>query len=261
MSVLSLPKVEIESFDGDPLKYHKFIALFEESVEKLVKDDKVRLTRLLQYTTGSAKQAIQGCISTDGDSGYKQARDILCQRFGNKHLVVNRILNNLRLGKAARTADDMQQLTDELSNSRLTLRQLGRLQDVDNHIVILDIIGRFPLYVKNRWKRHALKYKQEEDKYPDFEELVKFLSIQAQEAADPVYGDHTYTNKSKSISSNNNVKTATSFVSVADQRVTGVYPCVVCKDNHRLFYCDSFKAMRPQERLNIVIEHKLCHNV
>ena len=96
VSVLSLPKVEIESFDGDPLKYHKFIALFEESVEKLVKDDKVRLTRLLQYTTGSAKQAIQGCILIDGDSGYKQARDILCQRFGNKHLVVNRILNSLR---------------------------------------------------------------------------------------------------------------------------------------------------------------------
>ena len=35
-------------------------------------------------------------------------------------------------------------------------------------------------------------------------------------------------------------------------------PCVVCQQQHILFQCDSFKAMHPQARFDLVMSKKLC---
>ena len=43
----SLPKLELKPFDGDPLKYHSFIATFEQAVVKCIKDHSARLLHLL----------------------------------------------------------------------------------------------------------------------------------------------------------------------------------------------------------------------
>lgn len=37
-------------------------------------------------------------------------------------------------------------------------------------------------------------------------------------------------------------------------------PCPLCSENHRLFYCDMFKALKPHQRLEVVKLHKLCEN-
>ena len=58
-NLLSLPKVELEVFTGDPLKYHAFIKSFAVKVERLCKDPDSSLARLLQYTAGDAHQSIQ----------------------------------------------------------------------------------------------------------------------------------------------------------------------------------------------------------
>ena len=36
--------------------------------------------------------------------------------------------------------------------------------------------------------------------------------------------------------------------------------CLVCGDNHILFFCKTFKSMSPDERMKVVTEHKLCIN-
>ena len=37
-------------------------------------------------------------------------------------------------------------------------------------------------------------------------------------------------------------------------------PCIVCKGDHRLFYCQAFKDMKPHDSLHLVKKHKLCEN-
>ena len=53
------PVVDMESFDGNPMDYHFFIATFREVVEKNVIDARGRLTRLIKYTSGEARELIQ----------------------------------------------------------------------------------------------------------------------------------------------------------------------------------------------------------
>ena len=59
----SAPQVDLEPFDGNPLEYTYFMSMFNESVEKKTEDRKGRLTRLIQYTRGEAKDLIKNFIN------------------------------------------------------------------------------------------------------------------------------------------------------------------------------------------------------
>ena len=52
----------LDTFSGDPLEYHYFIEVFKEVVEKRIEEPKGRLTRLVKYTTGQAKNLIKHCM-------------------------------------------------------------------------------------------------------------------------------------------------------------------------------------------------------
>ena len=71
---MHLPTVELDKFDGNPIEYLTFIAVFDEVVDNTVMDGQIKLTMLLQYTCGSAKAAIRNCAVIGGESGYNQAR-------------------------------------------------------------------------------------------------------------------------------------------------------------------------------------------
>ena len=120
---LNVPKVEIDKFEGNPLDYLTFMAIFDEVVHTKVMDGQVKLTRLLQYTSGPAKMAIKNCALIGGDAGYAQARAILKNRYGNSHLVSHMIISDLKNGKRITKANELQQLADELS--KFTLNQTG----------------------------------------------------------------------------------------------------------------------------------------
>ena len=61
IKIMNIPKVEIDPFNGDPMNYLTFMSIFDEMVDSKVSDPRVKLTRLLQYTSGVAKAAIKNC--------------------------------------------------------------------------------------------------------------------------------------------------------------------------------------------------------
>ena len=83
-----MPKKELLSFHGDLKGYPRFIKGFEVKVERRVKDYDERLTFLIQYCRGAAKEAIENCIMLPLEQGYHEAKDILRKNFGQKHMVV-----------------------------------------------------------------------------------------------------------------------------------------------------------------------------
>ena len=142
----------------------------------------------MQYTSGAAKEAIRGCQLIGGTSGYVQARSILDSRFGNAHLVTERLIRDLKSGKQVRAPQEIQQLADDMQNALLILSRLGTLREVNSQAVILQLIGRFPNYVQLRWRKYDLESKKSTDLYPTFNELVEFVVDIAGEVNDPVYG-------------------------------------------------------------------------
>ena len=188
VNLLSIPKVVIDKFEGDPLEYQAFIATFDELVHSKTSDNQIKLTRLLQYTAGPAKQAIKYCALVGGADGYSQARTILKDRFGDKHTLSQKIISDLKQGKSVSKAHEFQQVADDLRTGLTVLEKQGMVAEIDTQQNILDILGRFPSFVKGKWRKHALDYKRDNSIYPNFASFVKFVAQFAADSCDPVYG-------------------------------------------------------------------------
>jgi hypothetical protein len=269
INLINLPKVELETFDGDPAKYHSFITVFDEVVDQATKDDRVKLTRLMQYTSGRAKEAIRFCTLVEHGKGYSQARDILHRRFGNDHLVATRLIQTLKQGRAVKSPEDLLQLADDLSSCYFTLLQTGNLQEVQSQSFIIDIASRLQTYLQIKWKKRALDIKNDTMQYPSFKVFVEFVRKEADDANDPVYGkmghkpkQSSQTSDVKSKGGQSVLKSSTAFSSSVSQSNVQWKrpPCVLCKNDHKLLYCSEFKAMKPVDRLQLVKKHALCEN-
>lgn len=159
-SLAYLPKVEIEIFTGEPTKYHTFKAIFCEAVERHCVDGGVRLTRILQYTDGIAKQAIRACAIIGGQTGYDKAWEILEKRFGNKHIITESLISQLKGGKYAHTKQEIQALADDLNSSVVILTEMNRLSEINTQSTLINIVDKLPRYIQNRWGKEALIYKK-----------------------------------------------------------------------------------------------------
>ena len=186
-TLMSLMKFDIEKFDGDPLKFHGFKAMFEQTFEKITSDDRVLMNHLMNNTTGDAQNLIRRCSFLNG-GGYRRAMELLTKRYGNDHLIMENVISSLRQGKFVSGAIDIQALADEVSTGHAILEQMGKVGEIDCQTLIAAVIDRLPNYIQNRWRRQAIECRHERQRYPNFEELVKFLSTEADVANDPVYG-------------------------------------------------------------------------
>ena len=257
LSLLHIPSVSIDTFAGDPADYHTFISAFDETIHTKIDDPQIKLTRLIQHTSGAAKSAIKNCILIGGAGGYDKARDILRNRFGNDHLVAQRVINDIKIGKAVSKAADLQQLADDLEMTQATLDKLGMSSEIDNQRTIIDVLKRCKPYIYNKWKRKALEYKETNDSYPKFSKFVDFMSQVARESNDPVYGaESLYVSKG----SNFNVTVSEVSVTASGQQGVSRRPCVVCKQSHGLFACGVFKGKDPRARFEIAKQNRLCFN-
>ena len=191
MDVLTMPKSKLDTFSGNPLHFQSFMRVFDEQVDAKDVNDGHKLTRLLQYTTGPAKEAIRNCVLlTDMSNGYKKARDILKVRFGSDHLISQKIVSDLKFGKAATKPSELQQLADDLTTARSVLEDINMTGELGGQQCIVDIMQHCPPFVRDKWSDKAIELRRDHGRYPAFKDFVEFVAKKADEWGDPVYGRH-----------------------------------------------------------------------
>ena len=247
---MHIPKVELDKFDGNPLEYLTFIAVFDEVVDNTVMDGQLKLTRLLQYTSGSAKAAIRNCSLIGGESGYSQARDILHNIYGNAHLMSHKLISELKTGKRVVNADDLQQLADEVSMAVTALEQLGKLSELNTQQSMIDILHICQPYTRNIWRNKALESKRLNDDYLNLREFAAFIQRDAVKGVNY----HTVTGNSDPVTSSGPRYMPTRTSDVVDRA------CVLCSQTHKLSQCGLFTGMQPIERFQVAKRHRLCFN-
>ena len=78
------------------------------NVESTIEDDNIRLSYLIQYCTGKAKEAIENCVILPGSEGYKAARDILKRNFGQRHVIIHSLIDKVVKGPQLKCSDGEQ---------------------------------------------------------------------------------------------------------------------------------------------------------
>lgn len=257
--LINLPRVELQVFTGDPGNYHEFVSAFEQNVDRLCKDSCAKMSLLLQYTSGPAKEAIRGCLLL-GEEGYKEARQILATRFGDPHLITEHLIHDLKFGKSLKTPSEVQALADQLKNTQLILNKLNTLNEINSQANVIEILNRLPYFIVSKWKTKALKIKRTSKTYPVFADFVNFVLTVASEMNDPVYGSNyqinNFTKTHKSYSTN----TTTLEPKIFSNNATYSQACPKCSAKHYLNQCEGFRKLSVKERIQFVKEKELCFN-
>jgi hypothetical protein len=179
MEILQLPKVEVVAFDGDPLKYWTFIRSFENTVERALVDSASRLMRLIhyctvkvQYCTGKARQVIQCCCAMEPNEGYIRAKRLLKERFGNEYLITESWVRKVTAGNSFKAADceRLFEHSAELNNCVVTLKAMGKLNEINSQTNLLKITERLPVYLQNRWRKEARDIRLRRQAAPSIED-------------------------------------------------------------------------------------------
>jgi hypothetical protein len=130
---LELPSTRIPSFSGDPLHFQTFILSFDDAVDSRSLSITSKLRRLVEACTGDALAAIQPCLLMKAEEGYKEARKILKERFGDKYRVAKATVKAITEGPSVKDKDPEQILkfADKVQSCMLTFKALGRLGELE----------------------------------------------------------------------------------------------------------------------------------
>ena len=90
------PRVELDTFSGDPLQFNFFMSNFKDVVENTVFDQRGRLARLLKYTSGEPKDLIRGFVHEDSSCCYDKAIEVLQQEYSDQEVIASSYMRELR---------------------------------------------------------------------------------------------------------------------------------------------------------------------
>jgi hypothetical protein len=277
VSALQMPKVELQAFNGNPLEFWSFMRLFQSSVECNAVDEVSKLTRLLQYTTGDAKRAIQGCsMMRDPADGYNEAMRILKRRFGSDEIVANAWISKITDGEAIKNNDSkgLRYMADDMQTSYCVLESIGMTNEIDHQRGLLRIVQRLPPFLQTRWRKTVADLKRE-DRTPRFNDLLRFVISAAEEVNDPTYGTNSLTSKDSAYHDDDHSKGNTkagfktekkgksstfaraSYAAQAEQPAGELQHCVACNGNHALSKCEKFRQLSSYDRYRVVQDNRL----
>ena len=77
------PNLDIQTFRVDPLEYHFFMSSFRKAVVCKIDYPHGRLVWLLKFTDGETKETIKHCIQQSSEIGYRPAKSLLEDHYGN----------------------------------------------------------------------------------------------------------------------------------------------------------------------------------
>ena len=92
---MSLPPNELKKFSGDVVEYRLWVGAFDARIDSKIQDDNEKLHYLDQFTSGVPNQIVRGCMFLRSD-GYKQARALLEDRYGDSYRVMDEYSKRLR---------------------------------------------------------------------------------------------------------------------------------------------------------------------
>ena len=70
------------------MEFHYFMAVFKEVVENRVDNERGKLTRLIKYKKGDAKDMIKNCIQLPPEDGFETAKHLLNERYGDPQRII-----------------------------------------------------------------------------------------------------------------------------------------------------------------------------
>ena len=172
-----MPKVEVESFNGDFTKYRAFTKTFDATVASRAEDDNERLLYLMQFTTDIPHEVVRSCIHMP-TGGYQQARKLLDKRYGRNTEMLNSYVDKILSFPVIKSGDinSLDKFSPLLTNPSNAIQAVkpGH-RGIEDAKTIRQMVSKLPFSLQERFRR--LVYRTEDgDDEVDFQTLVDFIA-------------------------------------------------------------------------------------
>ena len=184
--ISSLPVQEPPVFSGNSLDYPTFVRAFDAIIESKVESNKNKLFFLNRYTTGKANEAVKGFVALNTDDGYKEAKKLLAERFGNPCHVAEGYKSQLREWPKVRNGDSagIQALSDFLIRCKEVMKSMDKLNSSET---LIQVSAKLPSYSGMKWCQHTHDTRAKTMRVITFSDLVTFVKEEAELATDPIF--------------------------------------------------------------------------
>ena len=252
-TISRLPVPEPEIFSGDPLKFPEWQNSFMTLIDSRGIPEDERIYYLRKYTSGDAKDCIQGFLSLCSPEAYEEGLALLKERFGSDFSLSNSYQEKLRKWPKVNNHDrkGLQKFSDYLNQVAVAKRSIHSLRFLDNDMENRILLLKLPEWCRQRWSRKVSEIKKRTLNYPTFEVFAEFVKDESDIVNDPV----TCPESQSSLQSSSSKHKATSH-SVSQAEKTS--SCRLCGGSHSLQKCDKFAGLSYQDRCNHVRENRLC---
>lgn len=186
----SLPLREIPVFDGDPLQFRSFTRAFEQGVESKAGSADC-LYYLEQFTRGQPQELVRSCQHMVPDHGYKVAKGLLQEHFGNPYKVATAYMKKALAWQVVK-AEDLRALQDYSLFLRGCCNIMGELhyvQELDMPVNMRTIISKLPYRMREQWRTTAHDIMERSHDRAHINDLVQFIERRVKILSDPLFGD------------------------------------------------------------------------
>ena len=164
------------------------MVVFKEIIEKKIDDLRDRLARLIRYTDGEPKEMIKHCIQQPVSVGYKNARSLLEEKYGNPHYIVAAYRKEIKSWPQLKPADGA--AYRRFYNFLLKCESATYGQNwntIDTPEMMCLVLSKLPGNSREKWNRTVLKIRRRHLREPDFADLIHFVDDEATLANDPLF--------------------------------------------------------------------------
>ena len=249
----SAPEIEIDVFDGNPMEFHYFMAVFKEVVEKRVDDERGKLTRLIKYTKGDAKDMVKNCIQLPPEDGFKTAKHLLNERYGDPHRIIAAYRREIKQWPQIKSGDAV--AYQKLQNFLIKCENIGHLQSwnvFNTPDIICMLLSKLPGSARDKWSRKVLTIRQNQRREPELLDFIKFVDNETLIVSDPLFSKAAvdeYLEKRP-----NHKRNKISAFATGEQSKKGdPHICINCNGNHKLEKCKEFMEKTLKERIKFLM--------
>ena len=259
------PEVELDKFSGNPMEYQYFVTMFKSDNVK-ISDQMGRLTRLIKFTDGEAKELIRHCIHLPPEAGYETAVKPLNNRYGNPHYLLASYRKEIRALPPVKPGDASG--FRNFYNFVLKCETFSKCtcwNALETPETLCILVSKFPGRLRDSWNRKVQVVRRTLQREPCLADISSFVSDETTLVNDPIFSrdavqgyvqtpDKRYDRKhDKKYDRRNN------YGNFATKGGEVEVKCSLCEGNHDLDDCSSFLQFELQERSKWLYNNKLCY--
>jgi len=250
---IKLPVISLPSFEGENTSWLHYRDTFEALI---VTKSALSNIQKFHYLTASLKGEAKGVISNlqITNKNFSVAWKLVNQRYDNQRLISMMHAKNLCCLPAVKKSDAslLRQLINHVSS------HLNALKALSLNVPIQDLmLNHFLLSALDAETREWKLLTASREDIPSTSYLITFLEsrCRALELLQNTQSVKTVTASPRQLLTYGGKVSKPSYSNVVTQT-----QCTLCNGSHRLFKCDKFIKLQPQQRLHHAKQRRLCFN-